>query len=193
MWVDVYKWGDIMKSKIILCVVLVVFSFVLSGCTTETTIIIPKSGDEGSALEEPAVPTTEGLCNDGIDNDGDGCADSEDSDCGGKETKCYDNIDNDCDGLVDCADLEGCDPGACGYGCACEHGKKIERHCSGGDDNDGDGLTDCDDPDCQFGNPNKWDGADHCWEDTCNDGLDKDGDGLTDCDDPDCANDPACQ
>jgi hypothetical protein len=42
-------------------------------------------------------------CGNGIDDDGDGCIDWADSDCGGLET-CHDLIDNNCDGLTDCED-----------------------------------------------------------------------------------------
>jgi|GEM_PF-5604124 len=39
-----------------------------------------------------------------IDDDGDGCFNGEDVDCGGTETDCFDVIDNNCDGETDCAD-----------------------------------------------------------------------------------------
>ena len=40
-------------------------------------------------------------CTNGVDDDGDGCVDDQDSDCGGFETDCSDGIDNDCDGHID--------------------------------------------------------------------------------------------
>ena len=43
-------------------------------------------------------------CTNLIDDDGDGCIDGADSDCGGKETDCIDDRDNDCDSLIDTDD-----------------------------------------------------------------------------------------
>ncbi|MDQ4015785.1 MAG: hypothetical protein M3136_08500, partial [Thermoproteota archaeon] len=83
------------------------------------------------------------LCDDSIDNDGDGVADAEDPDCsieGGFVSlpfggpNCDDGIDNDGDELIDGED-PGCDEAG-------------ESPCSDGIDNDGDGLTDGDDPGC---------------------------------------------
>ena len=53
------------------------------------------------------------ICDDGIDNDGDGDVDCEDIDCLGHpycqfNEVCDDNIDNDNDGLIDCEDLIDC-------------------------------------------------------------------------------------
>lgn len=173
---------------------ILVFSFVLIGCCG----LIPESltqieTEETGFPEEPAAPANVELCSDGLDNDGDGCWDDEDSDCGGKETKCNDDIDNNCNGLTDCADMDDCELKKCGtIGCNCYQGEKVEEYCGDNNDGDNDGLTDCEDPDCQFGSPSLWDGADICWEDTCNDGLDNDNDGLADCSDSDCAVDPLC-
>ncbi|MCA0132266.1 S8/S53 family peptidase [Winogradskyella alexanderae] len=80
------------------------------------------------------------ICNDGIDNDGDGFVDCEDQSCNSStlcEEICNDGIDNDGDGFIDCEDAN------------CEEFQDclIER-CIDGVDNDGDGLVDCDDPDC---------------------------------------------
>ncbi|MFH1642724.1 MAG: LamG-like jellyroll fold domain-containing protein [Nanoarchaeota archaeon] len=63
-------------------------------------------------------------CTDGINNDGDNCLDSDDSDCGATETQCSDGLDNDCDGNTDEFDTDcfECVPGVsryCGEG-ACE-------------------------------------------------------------------------
>lgn len=80
------------------------------------------------------------ICNDSIDNDGDGFIDCEDSNCSTStscEEICNDGIDNDGDGFIDCEDLE----------CEAFIDCLIER-CIDGVDNDGDGLIDCDDPDC---------------------------------------------
>ncbi len=142
------------------------------------------------------VPTFEGDCSDGLDDDGDGLVDCCDDDCEGDsacavacpeygapmpERDCGDCIDNDCDGLVD--DL---DPDCTGelYGAP-----PFEADCSDGLDDDGDGLVDCCDDDCE--------GSADCVpacprymaplsELECGDCIDDDCDGLVDGDDPDC-------
>ena len=119
-------------------------------------------------------------CADGVDNDGDGDMDCDDSDCASQqicnESDCTDGVDNEGDGLVDCDDPD------CAADATC-----FESDCTDGIDNDtgaADGLIDCDDPDCAL------DAA--CFEYTCDDLLDDDGDGLVDCDDPDCEGETAC-
>lgn len=60
--------------------------------------------------------TGETICNDGLDNDGDGRIDSQDPDCGvfsGIEQNCTDGIDNDSDGYVDCWDYDCVGADAC--------------------------------------------------------------------------------
>ncbi len=69
------------------------------------------------------IKMVETICNEGIDDDEDGCTDDKppgwggtntgpDSDCGGKETdyggdaNCEDGTDNDCDGKTDCLDVD---------------------------------------------------------------------------------------
>lgn len=117
--------------------------------------------------DETGVECTDGtdcpeVCDDGNDNDGDGLADCEDSDCSDECVEdCFDGVDNDGDTFVDCEDAD------CAGQCT--------EDCTDGKDNDGDGLIDCDDDDC--------DGS--CAE-VCDDGRDNDGDGLVDCDDEDC-------
>ena len=54
-----------------------------------------------------------------------------------------------CNGLVGCADPECEGSHACGPGCTCASGGKVETDCSNGIDDDGNGLTDCDDPACR--------------------------------------------
>ena len=119
------------------------------------------------------------LCNDGIDNDGDGLVDCMDEDCKAlvpclENTliACNDLYDNDGDGLVDCFDSD------CWEFIRCF---EREEDCKDGIDNDGDGLIDCEDDSC-FGSA-------ECMEDspyTCKDGLDNDRDGLIDCQEESC-------
>ncbi len=120
-------------------------------------------------------------CSDGIDNDQDGWADSQDPDCAMKgEEKgftdygCNDGQDNDQDGLVDAEDPD------------CVSAVSDESHifrdlCNDGEDNDQDGWIDGDDPDCQTGREETGLGNTEC-----NDGSDNDGDGYIDGDDSDC-------
>ncbi|MGR3310341.1 MAG: hypothetical protein ACUZ77_06155, partial [Candidatus Brocadiales bacterium] len=106
-------------------------------------------------------------CTNGIDDDGDGLVDCNDSDCPPCSTEdCTNGTDDDGDGLVDCLDPD-CLP------CPAED-------CTNGIDDDGDGLVDCNDTDCPS-----------CTlaSEICSDGIDNDGDGLIDCDDPDCVTD----
>lgn len=60
-----------------------------------------------SCKNNDASPQAE-ICNDGIDNDGDGFTDCDDNDCTTNSTCaveiCNDGIDNDNDGFTDCAD-----------------------------------------------------------------------------------------
>jgi hypothetical protein len=133
------------------------------------------------------------ICNNGIDDDGNGLTDCADPDCakdpacaGKLETNCADKVDNDGDGLTDCADPD-CDGQSCGVGCVCKKGFATETICDDGIDNDGDGYTDCKDIACV-----KDPACAGQVEQNCTDGIDNDGDGYTDCNDSDCASDPAC-
>ncbi|MEM7260978.1 MAG: PKD domain-containing protein [Planctomycetota bacterium] len=82
------------------------------------------------------------VCDNGVDDDGDGDTDCADSECVGEAAcleagNCGDGIDNDLDGLTDCDDDDCDSDGLC-----------TELDCDDGVDNDGDGFTDCDDVDC---------------------------------------------
>ena len=125
------------------------------------------------------------VCDDGIDNDGDGSADCDDAECFSdaacaptEETVCDDGVDDDGDGDIDCEDSD-CDGDA-----ACDLPTE-ETVCDDGVDDDGDGDIDCDDADC--------DGDAACdVAEVCDDTVDNDGDGDVDCDDADCTDDAAC-
>lgn len=113
--------------------IIVIFQLSLFSCNSENS----NDSQEMTTIQE--------VCNDSIDNDGDGLIDCQDSDCiasANCQEICNDGIDNDGDGFTDCEDLECEDFMDC----------LIER-CIDGIDNDGDGLIDCDDPDCDT-NPN---------------------------------------
>jgi hypothetical protein len=111
---------------------------------------------------------------------------------------CNNGLDDDGNGQVDCAD-EACaaDEGCLSADPGCE--PRVE-YCEDEFDNNGNGDTDCADlccdafcfardcPMCEYGIPFEPLDA----EVTCNDALDEDCDGQTDCCDPDCGDDPMC-
>jgi hypothetical protein len=110
------------------------------------------------------------VCDDALDNDGDGSVDCLDSDCAEDpacQEDCADGLDNDLDGNLDCLDSDCVDASVC-----------LEQlHCADGLDNDVDGAVDCEDQDC----------AEQCPEQDCGNGVDDDWDGLVDCEDLDCS------
>ncbi len=123
------------------------------------------------------INVTKELCDNGIDDDGDGLIDCDDPDCADDPACevpveiCDDGIDNDGDDLVDCDDPD------CVGDPACEVPAEI---CDDGIDNDGDDLVDCEDPDCAE------DPACEGLVEICNNGVDDDDNGLVDCKDPAC-------
>lgn len=101
-------------------------------------VIVPASlclalGAVGCGAPSRHEQPEELLCQDGLDNDGDGHADCEDSDCheddycraippymAPPEADCADGLDNDYDLLVDCDDSDCAEAPACSvdlYGC----------------------------------------------------------------------------
>lgn len=156
------------------------------------------------------APLRETICDDGIDNDGDGDVDARDDDCAvvedndqdgfaanfdcddanpdvhpGAPENCHNEIDDDCDTLVDAADTLNCDA--------------RETNCDDSIDNDGDGAIDGADSDCpqvidrdQDGFPAGSDCDDldatinPAAVEICNNSIDDDCDGGTDLGDVDC-------
>lgn len=141
------------------------------------------------------------ICNNGLDDDGDGKIDCKDSDCFGNSVCpeiCYDHIDNNGDGKVDCADpqctgnpwcaelcdgidnngVNGIDEGfECPLGsidtyCVTSCGSQGQRTCESG---------------CHWGTCKA-----PLTESKCTDGKDDDCDGWTDCFDPDCWGATSC-
>jgi hypothetical protein len=104
-----------------------------------------------------ATCVREVVCDDGLDNDGDGLPDCMDEDCcdssGCVEIDCANGLDDDLDGLADCADPDCSDQGAT--------------------DADGDGAPLC--VDCDDGDPASYPGA----PEVC-DGVDQNCDGVAD-------------
>ncbi len=123
------------------------------------------------------LASSELLCGDGQDGDGDGAIDCDDDDCVGREpcleVVCDDERDLDFDGLTDCDDPDCVDTEVC-----------QEEDCGDGIDDDMDGLVDCADPGCAARAP--------CAESICDDGEDDDGDGLVDCADDTCVGRREC-
>ena len=151
------------------------------------------SGSLGCSSACDAYDTTscctaneDGLCFDGIDNDCDSLADSNDSDCdgvcAGANLGC--SSDSDCCSLK-CRGKSGAK--VCkGDGGGCTVTESPEVSCSDGIDNDCDGAVDGTDSDCG-GTGTSERGP------RCSDGLDNDLDGLFDCADPDCGKARACR
>ncbi len=114
-----------------------------------------------------------GVCDNGLDDDGDGLIDLLDPGCEGPGDDserspgliCDDGLDNDGDGATDFPD----DPG-----CAHTQWPSEQAVCNDGLDNDGDGATDFP---ADTGCPAGWWIAESS---VCNDGLDNDGDGAAD-------------
>jgi len=140
-----------------------------------------------------------GLCRDGIDNDGDGQIDCEDIGCISDwtcgEGNCKDGKDNDGNGFIDCADFSCCFEPSC-----LDSPLRVCReitinldYCGDGLDNDNDGAQDCSDVGCCF-----YEGCINselrtCPESSfCQDGIDNDKNGFIDCQDFACRFDEAC-
>ncbi len=183
-----------------------------TACCDDATDTVDATG----ACQDGVPP--ESICNDDIDNDGDGLVDCNDDDCctdnancpayttnegANNRLCCLNTIDDDSDGDTDGADSQCTTP----------------ETCDNLIDDDGDGLIDCNDDDCcsdaacpQYaadeGANNRLcclntidddsdgdtDGADsQCTApEICNNLVDDDGDGLVDCNDDDCCSDAAC-
>ncbi len=161
----------------------------------------------GGALRctESAAATVE-ICNNGIDDDGDGLADCSDIcpldpvsccsnyyACGGTETICNDVMDNDGDGKIDCDDPDCADDPSCTVttqrDCSCLAApERVDcggvENCSNTVDDNADGRSDCMDYSC------KWRTfcQDQPAEVICDDWIDNDHDGYIDCADLDCYN-----
>ncbi len=147
---------------------------------------------------DPASPGCQEECTNGVDDDGDGIADCDDSDCLGSEfcappETCDNGIDDDLDGVPDCEDPDCWDMEYC---CDDDGDGFIDVACGGGDCNDRFFAYDGDDDDVPHGCdrcPGHDDNADRDGDgiadgcDACPDTpfFDADGDGAADCEDCD--------
>lgn len=140
------------------------------------------------------------ICDDKIDNDGDGKTDCDDSDCASAsackplpetETICNDKKTNDKDALIDCGD-----PDCAGKdGCPVLKEVCVDKAADGKPidpiDDDKDGKTNCGDEDCA--NDAACKPKEKCDDkDDKGAALDNDGDGKANCDDSDCSSNAAC-
>ncbi len=136
-----------------------------------------------------ACQTPPEICDNNVDDDGDGKKDCADPLCASASNcQCVNGIPGDpCGsiGMYSCNDTWRCncqlqwdDPVDGGFWCL------DPENCNNGTDDDGDGYKDCLDTDC-YGNP--------VCDEHCSDGADNDGNGLTDCDDNACISAPECQ
>ncbi|MEZ4436728.1 MAG: hypothetical protein R3F65_30380, partial [bacterium] len=127
------------------------------------------------------------LCDNGVDDDGDGDVDCADDDCAAfpgcvppPVELCDNGIDDDGDRDVDCADgdcadFPGCQP------------PPVEDCLLAGDE-DGNGLADCEDPVCA-----DFPGCEPGVVEDCAAPGDEDGNGLSECEDPACVGTPGCE
>ena len=102
------------------------------------------AGDYDLQIDCGFAATVE-VCDSGLDDDGDGAQDCDDSDCATDPAcaffeACGDNLDNDGDGAIDCGDPDCADLFTCGA---------TEEDCDDGLDDDNDGAIDCVDTDCE--------------------------------------------
>jgi hypothetical protein len=124
------------------------------------------------------------ICGNGLDDDGDGVADCQDSDCAAQAACqlpveiCDNLLDDDGNGATDCDDA------ACAAEPSCA---AMDEICDNHLDDDGNGATDCDDAACAA--------EPSCAlpDEICDNHLDDDGNGATDCDDAACAAEPLCE
>ena len=134
----------------------------------------PAGTNTADASYDPLDPTAPEICDNGIDDNGNGLVDCEEPSC---------------DGFVDGA--TSCGVGACAStgNLVCQSPNQVDSctpgtpqaegpfgdpSCSDGIDNNCDGLTDGADPDCDAP------------QETCDNGFDDNGNGLVDCEDPQC-------
>ncbi|MBU1070282.1 trypsin-like serine protease [Myxococcota bacterium] len=124
------------------------------------------------------------VCGNGVDDDGDGRVDCDDTDCNGEPgcgppvEDCDNGLDDDGDDAADCGDAD------CFGELACEI---ADEDCGDGIDNDYDGFVDCADVDCKSDSV-----CDEVLLEICDNGADDDGDGRTDCADPLCRSATQC-
>ncbi|MCD6500192.1 MAG: hypothetical protein J7M25_18005 [Deltaproteobacteria bacterium] len=153
------------------------FKYMLLPRSAADFVVAANDSDCDSASSE--------ICDDNLDNDGDGHTDCDDWDCKDDpscaETDCTDGVDNDGDGYTDCQDRDCQNAGGCKENTVAE--------CSDGKDNDGDGMTDCDDSSCSLQPAVLAAGTcsdEETGDSQCADGQDNDSDGYTDCADYSC-------
>ena len=158
------------------------------------------SADGGTTGGDDGGSTDSEICDDDIDNDGDGFIDCDDFDCNCGSEDCSNGIDDDGDSYIDCDDFNCSSDPACGgsggtgscaeYGCV---GYTPSNACQ------------CNDLCSQYNNccddyeeVCAGDDGGSTGDEICDDGIDNDGDGYIDCDDWNCDGttgdlDPACE
>jgi len=124
------------------------------------------------------------ICDNEIDDDGDGFIDCDDSDCSSTciylET-CDNETDDDGDGFVDCEDQDCWNYEGCNTFNNLNNLNNVDvEQCNNNIDDDGDNLIDCEDPDCDI--------SPLCEPqvEVCSDVVDNDNDGYISCLDDEC-------
>jgi len=98
-------------------------------------------GPADDPFDDPPPPPPSEICNNSLDDDGNGQTDCRDTACifaPACPEFCTDGIDNDSDGTIDCRDAR------------CQVASECTEFCDDGIDNDHDGRTDCADASCTF-------------------------------------------
>jgi hypothetical protein len=160
-----------------------------------------EGGQGGAGAGGGLAETTDELCNDGKDNDGNGFADCEDFNCatGPGITVCGQAGGNGGSSGSGGSSGTGGDGGSAGSSSGAENTAAL---CTDGQDNDGDKFTDCDDFDCcvhvnckevapesscaKKGSGGSGGGSPENTVEACTDKVDNDGDKFVDCNDFDC-------
>jgi spore coat protein A len=133
------------------------------GVCAATGTLSCQSGDlSNSCTPLPATePGTEITCDNGLDDDCDGLADSADPDCGGGGVVCSDiTSKGPCNDETTCEWIGSPKNGFCQEIASCTPDENPEVSCTDGIDNDCNGATDCDDANCS---------GDPACQTTCND------------------------
>ncbi|MEM1417994.1 MAG: hypothetical protein AAGH15_24060 [Myxococcota bacterium] len=162
-------------------------------------------------FEAPEIvrESSNALCSDGLDTDGDGAVDCADSDCGGEaivvcdgegnpvdltpeeiaaqaNERCMNGISDDDNDFVDCEDFS-CSQNEPLVTVCPDPPEGTDEACMDGEDNDMDGFVDCDDFDCSMSDEVTVCDSPEGTDEACMDGEDNDMDGFVDCEDFDCS------
>ena len=195
-------------SKGFLLIVPVVLGLAACGCGSDEDGGSGGAGGGGGSGgygnfggDQPMYAAPSEICDNGIDDNGDGKVDCDDPQCetfsgcaegalyaGPPDEICDNGIEDNGDGNVDCDDPQCMGDPTC-PGIAYAGPPEI---CDNEIDDNGDGKVDCDDPQCETF-PGCGPGTLYAGPpEICDNEIDDNGDGKIDCDDPQCETFPGC-